>query len=84
MELLVEGSPHVTVDAAARELQTTHLRVLMLLKHRVLTGCLVDGEWHVEQSSLDALKRDTIPRPEPPTCKTSCTAVSCGCVGGRP
>ncbi len=84
MELIVDGSPHAAIEVAARELQTTHLRVLMLLKHRVLTGCQVDGAWQVERSSLDALKNNTMPAPDPPRCTAYCQSSSCGCPGGRP
>ncbi|HEY6872225.1 MAG TPA: hypothetical protein VI298_05790 [Geobacteraceae bacterium] len=81
METVMEGTPHVPIEDAAQELQTTHLRVLMLLKQKVLTGCQADGGWYVERSSLDALKERGIPDAAPPACKTSCTASSCGCKG---
>ena len=81
MDIVMEGTPYVPIEDAALELQTTHLRVLMLLKHRVLTGCQADGTWYVERSSLDTLKEHGIPDAEPPSCRSSCTASSCGCKG---
>lgn len=81
METMTEGTPHVTIEEAARELGTTHLRVLMLLKHRVLSGSQVAGAWYVERTSLDTLKEDGLPGMEPAGCRASCTASSCGCNG---
>lgn len=79
MEEMIEGIPHVSIKDAAQELRTTHLRVLMLLKHRVLSGRQVDAAWYVERSSLDALKEDGLPGMAPAGCRASCTASSCGC-----
>ncbi len=81
METVIEGPPHVPIEDAAQELQTTHLRVLMLLKHRVLTGCQVNGAWYVERNSLDSLKEQGMPSVEPAGCRATCTASSCGCKG---
>ncbi len=81
METMIEGAPHVPIEDAARELGTTHLRVLMLLKHRVLSGSQVDGAWYVERTSLDTLKEEGMPGVEPAGCRASCTASSCGCKG---
>jgi hypothetical protein len=81
METTIEGTPHITLADAAELLATTHLRVLMLLKHRVVTGSMVDGEWYVDKSSLDCLKRHGISPPDQASCRTSCTASACGCAG---
>ena len=81
METIIEGTPHIPLVDAAQVLMTTHLRVLMLLKHKVLTGSMVDGEWYVDKSSLDCLKSHGIDRLEQASCRTSCAASSCGCKG---
>ena len=81
MERIIEGVPHVPIDEAAAELETTHLRILMLLKHRVVTGSLVDGVWYIEKNSLVSLKKHGMERPQPAGCTTSCGATTCGCKG---
>jgi hypothetical protein len=81
MELMIEGIPHIPIAEAAQELMTTHLRVLMLLKHKVLTGRQVEGEWHIEKNSLECLKKHGMDNLEQASCRTSCTASACGCKG---
>ena len=81
METIIDGTPHIPLADAARVLMTTHLRVLMLLKHKALTGSMVDGEWYVEKSSLDCLKSHDLNRLEQANCRTTCAASSCGCKG---
>ncbi len=56
MEVILRGIPHIPIKCAATELQTTHLRILMLIKQQVMAGCQVDGEWFVEKSSLDCFR----------------------------
>ena len=81
MELMIEGIPHIPIAEAAEELQTTHLRILMLLKHTVVTGRQVDGEWYIEKSALACLKRSGLDRLEPAGCAATCKAATCGCKG---
>jgi hypothetical protein len=81
MDRILDGKPHVEAEDAARELQTTHLRLLMLLKQEKLAGCQVGGEWFVERSSLDCLKKHGLDPLEMAACRTSCSASSCGCKG---
>lgn len=81
MEYIVDGIPHVPIAEAARELRTTHLKVLMLLKGKELSGCQVDGEWYVELSSLDCLKRHGIEPVKRAGCASSCNPSACGCTG---
>ncbi len=81
MELMIEGIPHIPIAEAAEELQTTHLRILMLLKHKVATGHQVDGEWYIEKNSLACLKSHGMDRLEPASCAASCTTSTCGCKG---
>ena len=81
MEIMIEGTPHIPIAEAAEELQTTHLRMLMLLKHTVVTGRQVDGEWFIEKNSLACLKSRGMDRLEPAGCAATCKASSCGCKG---
>lgn len=81
MERMIEGIPHIPIDEAAAELETTHLRILMLLKHRVVTGYQVDGAWYIEKGSLVSLKTRGPERRGPAGCAASCGAASCGCKG---
>lgn len=79
MGIIIEGILHIPIVEAAEELQTTHLRILMLLKHGVATGCQVDGEWYIEKNSLACLKSNGMDRLEPAGCAASCAASTCGC-----
>jgi hypothetical protein len=82
MDTIIEGTPHIPLMSAARELETTHLRILMLLKHNLLTGHQLEGEWYIEKDSLACLKSHGMSPLEQASCRTSCTASACGC-GGR-
>jgi hypothetical protein len=81
MERIVAGVPHVPIAEATQELKTTHLRILLLLKHNVLAGQQLEGEWHIEKNSLACLKSHGMSPPEQANCRTSCTASACGCKG---
>jgi hypothetical protein len=81
MERIVNGTPHVPIEAAAQELKTTHLKILMLLKSKALSGCQSEGEWLVERSSLDCLKLHGIEPMKTSGCATSCKTSACGCKG---
>jgi hypothetical protein len=81
MEQMIEGIPHIPIDEAAEELETTHLRILMLLKHRVVKGCQLEGEWYIEKGSLATLKERGMERLEAAGCAASCGASTCGCKG---
>lgn len=69
----------VTLAAAAAALQTTHLRVLMLVKQQALAGELIDGEWYVERAALDRVCREGMTPLAGPSCRSSCTSGGCGC-----
>ena len=56
MELIIEETPYVTITDAARELETTHLRILMLIRRNLMKGCQVDGEWYVEKCDIACFK----------------------------
>jgi len=46
------GSSFVPIAEAAQLLETTEMRVLMMLKKNELQGKMVDEAWYVERSSL--------------------------------
>jgi hypothetical protein len=81
MERIVEGIPRVPIAEAAQELETTHLKVLMLLKDGALSGGQSDGEWYVERNSLDCLKQHGIEPVKRTGCASSCNPSACGCSG---
>lgn len=77
MEISIDGVPHIPIIAAAEELQTTHLRILMLIKQNVMKGCLVDGEWYVAKNTLGCYRSHEMDGKEQGGCSSSCT----GCKG---
>lgn len=70
---------YISVQDAARELSTTHLKVLMLVKQGVLEGVMEGGEWQVSSSSVECLKEHGIDPATQASCRTSCTASGCHC-----
>ena len=79
MERMIEGVAHVTAAAAAGQLETTQLRVLMLLKEKALTGTMLDGEWFVTSESLACCRVHGQDRRVASGCATSCSSGGCGC-----
>lgn len=73
------GNKYLTVQDAARELSTTHLKILMLIKQGTLQGVMDGGEWQVETTSVENLKAHGIDPVAQPSCRTSCTASGCHC-----
>lgn len=71
----------VSAEAAAAELGTTHLRILMLVKEGVLQGVQEGGAWFVSRASLDCFKAHGGDAQGRRTCRTSCGG-SCGGHGG--
>ncbi|KAF0219204.1 MAG: hypothetical protein FD174_2290 [Geobacteraceae bacterium] len=69
----------ITVEEAAAELQTTHLRVLMLLKEKALVGAEIDGTWFVTRESLKCCVAHGKDLKVQMGCKTSCSTGGCGC-----
>jgi len=67
-----ETVERVSAASAAAELETTHLRVLMLIKERVLEGMQEGGEWFVSRESLDCCKAHGGDAQAKRTCRTSC------------
>ena len=71
----------VALESAARELNTTGLKLLMLIKAGKVEGSMVEGEWSVTRSSLECFQAHggDIPAAAEPSCRTSCKTSTCGC-----
>jgi len=71
----------VGLESAARELNTTGLKLLMLIRAGKIEGSMTEGEWFVSRSSLECFRAHggDIPATAEPSCRTSCKASSCGC-----
>jgi hypothetical protein len=71
----------VWVESAARELGTTGMRLLMLVRAGKIEGCMAEGKWFVTRSSLECFRTHGggIPAAGTPSCRTSCKTSSCGC-----
>jgi hypothetical protein len=77
MEIIIEGTPHIPITDAAKELKTTPTRILMLIKQNVMKGCQVDGEWYVDKNTLGRFRSHDPEGKEPGGCSSSCN----GCKG---
>lgn len=69
----------VTLEEAVAELKSTRLRVFMLIKEGALKGEMENGEWLISRESLEAYSVSEKTAPVIPSCKSSCSASSCGC-----
>lgn len=79
MEVIIEGTQYLPIAAAAKQLATTELRILMLVKRDTLAGELVEGEWYISAASIAGYDASAEAASAVPACRTSCTASSCGC-----
>lgn len=77
----METNARLPLPAAAEELKTTHLKVLMLLKQKALTGDMIDGEWYVDRASLEHFLENGAELQPLGGCRTSCNAKLCNCGG---
>ena len=75
----MELTAAVPIMEAAQELNTTHLKLLMLVKQGGLKGEMVDGEWFIERDSLECCKVHGADIKVESGCATYCKASSCGC-----
>jgi hypothetical protein len=76
------GTNYVPIIEAAQLLETTEMRVLMMLKKNELQGKMVEEAWYVDRSSLnlcDKPKAADIVRPG--GCGGGCGGNSSGCGG---
>ena len=71
----------VGLESAARELNTTGLKLLMLIRAGKIEGSMAEGEWYVTRSSLECFRAHggDISAAATPSCRTSCKASTCGC-----
>jgi hypothetical protein len=77
MELIIEETPYVAITDAARELETTHLRILMLIRRNMMKGSQVDGEWYVEKSVIASFKELDMDDKKLGGCRASCASGKC-------
>jgi len=70
----------VGLESAARELNTTGLKLLMLIRGGKMAGSMAEGEWYVTRS-LECFRAHGggIPAAATPSCRTSCNASTCRC-----
>ena len=76
MAVLIDGAPHVPVADAARELRTTPLRILMLIKRDVMKGVQVDGEWYVDATTFGCFKSHDTDEGKSGGCSSACSSCS--------
>lgn len=69
---------YVALAGAARQLSTTEMKILMLLKRHALDGALFDGSWFVTSDSIARFDKDAAAA-EAPQCRTSCSSAGCAC-----
>jgi hypothetical protein len=78
MERIIEGMPYLPMDEASRELKTTGLRILMLIKRGVMRGRQLEGEWFVEKGSMNCFRSHEADGAKPGGCKGNCGSGGCG------
>ena len=76
MEVILDGAPHVLLADAARELQTTPLRILMLIKRKVMKGVQVDGEWYVDTTTFGCFQSHDTADGKSVGCSSGCSGCS--------
>lgn len=77
MAMIIEDVSYLTAIEAAEILNTTSMRVLMLIKQQALTGILQDGQWLVKSDSVLAWKTAPPEQKEQKVCASSCTGCNC-------
>jgi len=70
------GTSFVPIAEAAYLLETTEMRVLMMLKKKELEGKLEDEAWYVDRSSLQLCEKPKAADIVKPGCGSGCG--SCG------
>lgn len=75
---IIDTIEYQPLSAAAAQLATTEMKILMLLKKKILHGDLIDGSWFV---TADSLARYQPPREgeDVLSCRSSCGSTACGC-----
>lgn len=72
------GTSFVPIAEAAQLLETTEMRVLMMLKKNELQGKEVDEAWYVDRSSLDLCSKPKAGDIVKPGCGGGCGSGGCG------
>ena len=67
----------ISATEAAEELETTHLRVLMLIKEGALDGIQQGEEWFITRNSLDCFRSHGSNAQAQIKCRTACGG-NCG------
>jgi hypothetical protein len=82
--MCIAGTNYVPIAEAAQLLETTEMRILMMLKKNELQGTMVEDSWFVDRSSLnicDKPKAADVVRPG--GCGGGCGSGSGGGCGGH-
>ncbi len=79
MTVMINGSEYLPAADAAKQIATTPMKILMLLKEKALTGELINGEWYVATDSLACYDAHGQDPARQMGCRTSCTSTGCGC-----
>lgn len=77
--MTIDGIEYLTAAEAATHLNTTPLRVLMLVKEQQLMGRQVGDAWYISRPSLDCVAVHGIGRPAAKGCHSQCSSAGCGC-----
>ena len=72
------GTSFVSVREAAAQLETTEMRVLMMLKKKELVGKMEDDAWYVDRASLQLCDKPKAADIVKPGCGGGCGS---GCGG---
>lgn len=75
----MEANEQISIRDAAREVGSTHLRLLMLIKQGALQGELRDGEWFVTRDELAGFAAAGGESRPALACAASCKASTCSC-----
>lgn len=79
MTVIIDGTEYLTAAAAARQLLTTEMKILMLLRHSELHGKLQEGCWLVTRDSVYSYHPSESRPKNVSACSTGCGGTHCGC-----
>lgn len=79
MTVIIDGTEYLTAAAAARQLLTTEMKILMLLRHKELKGKFQEGCWLVTRDSVDSYSPAEPAPKKGSACSTGCGGTHCGC-----
>ncbi len=81
MERMIDGVSCISSEEAASELNTTQLKIMMMIKQKALIGMELDNEWFVTRESLECCRSHGRDMKIEMGCKTYCSSGGCGCKG---